>query len=602
MKNVIATQIFSTDVEASAAELLEQMTLAEKIGQMTQVEKNSISPADVTEYYIGSILSGGGGNPDPNTVQTWTEMVHAYQDAALKTRLKIPMLYGVDAVHGHNNVHGAVIFPHNIGLGATRDADLIERIAYATGTEILATGVPWTFAPALSVPQDIRWGRTYEGYSDDPQIVAELGQAYVRGLQKYRSDTVQAMGCAKHYVADGGTMWETTQYYPWLSEENWQAATPNFKIDQGDAQINEDILRTIHLAPYFDSVQEGVYTVMTSFSSWNGDKVHAHKYLITDVLKGEMNFMGFVVSDWGAIDQIDQAYYNCVVEAINAGLDMIMTPYDHKKFITTLTQAVEQGDVSMARIDDAVLRILRTKFAIGLFDYPYGDTSLTESFGNGDHRAIAREAASKSAVLLKNENDVLPLAKDIQQLVVVGQAADDIGLQCGGWSIEWQGKAGAITDGTSILDGIKALVSEQSAVIYNKDGEFANEDKFDIGLVVVSEIPYAEGFGDKADVNLSLDDIRLLEATAQHCEQVVVVLLSGRPLVINEQLNLMDAFVAAWLPGTEGHGIADVLFGEHPFTGKLSFHWPRNFAQIPLQALKDSDTTPQWVLGDGLTT
>ncbi len=601
MQNSINATLFTAEVERAVADLLSQMTLAEKIGQMTQVEKNSITPAEVAEYFIGSVLSGGGGNPTPNSPQTWTDMVQSFQQAALQTRLQIPIIYGVDAVHGHNNVHDAVMFPHNIGLGASRDAELVQKIGEITTKEMLATSVTWTFAPALSVPQDIRWGRTYEGFSDNPELVGELGLAYMRGVQKKYDDRPQAMACAKHFVADGGTTWGTTKYFPWLSEVNWQAATPNFKIDQGDAQFDEDSLRRIHLAPYWGVIQEGVFSVMVSFSSWNGHKLHSHKHLLTDVLKGEMDFMGFVVSDWGAIDQIDADFYSCVLQSINAGLDMIMTPFDFKRFIKTLTEAVEKGDVPMTRIDDAVSRILRTKFATGLFDYPYGKPEFMSDLGSAEHRALARTAASKSAVLLKNEDNLLPLAKDIESLVVVGQAADNIGYQCGGWSIEWQGLPGPITAGTTIWEGIQAQVADPSQLTYNKNGKFSADEQFKVGIVVFAEEPYAEGMGDKADLHLSAEDIALLKETAQHCEQVAVVLLSGRPLVINDQLDLMTAFVAAWLPGTEGNGVSDVLFGDKPFRGKLSFNWPRTLDQIPLSALQNSSEPPQWKFGDGLT-
>lgn len=595
-------QIFSGDVEQKVQSLIDQMTLAEKVGQMTQVEKNSVTPAEVTEYHIGSVLSGGGGNPAPNNVQTWAEMVRSFQDAALKTRLQIPMLYGSDAVHGHNNVHGAVIFPHNIGLGATRDPELVEKIGYITGTEALATGVPWTFAPALSVPQDIRWGRTFEGFSDNPELVSELGSAYMRGVQKPRNQHQIVLGSAKHFVADGGTTWGTTEYFPWLDDTNWQAATPNFKIDQGNAIMDEDTLRRTHLHPYFAVLAEGALCVMVSFSSWNGERLHAHKYLVTDVLKGEMGFAGFAISDWGAIDQITADFYECVVASINAGLDMIMTPFDHKRFIKTLISAVEKGDVSMARIDDAVARILKVKFAIGLFEHPHGNHALMSEVGNPEHRAVAQKAASKSAVLLKNENNILPLAKDIAELVVAGQAADNLGLQCGGWTIEWQGGSGAITEGTTLLEGIQCLVSDETQVIVKKDGQFSADEQFNVGIVVFSEEPYAEGLGDNADLLLSAEDITILEQTATHCDKVIVILLSGRPLIINDQLPLMDAFVAAWLPGSEGQGVADVLFGDKPFTGKLSFNWPSSLDQIPLSALHASNKDPQWVFGDGLST
>ncbi|MCI0712119.1 MAG: glycoside hydrolase family 3 protein [Chloroflexi bacterium] len=593
---------FSENIDTSVASLVEEMTLAEKVGQMTQVEKNSITPFEVAEYFIGSVLSGGGGNPTPNNPQMWADMVRAFQESALTTRLKIPLLYGTDAVHGHSNVKGAVIFPHNIALGATRDAALVEKIAYATGTELLAVGAHWTFAPALSVPQDIRWGRTYEGFSEDPMVVAQLGRAYVKGLQKKRDDDRWILGTAKHFVADGGTTWGTTRYMSWLSEVNWQAATPNWKIDQGNAVFDEETLRSVHLAPYRSAIDEGILSIMASFSSWNGDKLHGHKYLLTDVLKGECGFTGFLVSDWMAIDQLDPDFYTCVVTAINAGLDMIMVPYDFKRFVATLTEAVEKGDVSQSRIDDAVARILRVKLELGLFGQPFGNDALLDEVGSDEHRSLAREAVSKSAVLLKNEHQVLPLTKDISELVVIGPAADDIGLQCGGWTIEWQGGSGAITDGTSLLAGIQALVANAARVVYKRDGDFAKDERFTVGIAVIAETPYAEGAGDRADLVLSEEDITLLENARNHCDKLIVILISGRPIIVNMQLPLMDAFIAAWLPGTQGQGIADVLFGEKPFSGKLPFSWPRSLAQIPRKALDTDSEEPQWVLGYGLTT
>lgn len=596
------TSILSSDIDEQVDALLSQMTLAEKVGQMTQVEKNSITPDEVREYAIGSVLSGGGGNPTPNNTHSWAAMVRGFQEAALQSRLGIPILYGTDGVHGHSNVKGAVIFPHNIGIGATDDPELVEKIAYVTANELLATGSHWTFAPTVSVPQDIRWGRIYEGYSENTELVTKLGRAYVRGLQQVRNNNLRVMGSAKHFVADGGTQWGTTQYISWLSPVNWQAATPNFKIDQGDAIFDEDTLRNVHLYPYIEAIDEGVFSVMVSFSSWNGEKIHGHHYLITEVLKGELGFEGFVISDWMAINQIDPEFYNCVVQSINAGLDMVMVPYDYKQFVTTLTQAVQHGDISIERIDDAVQRILRVKLQIGLFENPHGDETLLDEVGSPEHRSIAREAVSKSIVLLKNENNLLPLSKDISEIVVVGHAADNIGLQCGGWSIDWQGGSGAITDGTTILEGIQNTVSDSTQLIINQNAEFTDNEKYAVGLVVLGEEPYAEGAGDKADLSLPSEDIAVLERTRQHCQHVIVILMSGRPLLITEQLPLMDAFIAAWLPGTEGQGVADVLFGDQPFSGKLSFSWLRDLNQVPLSALKASDEEPLWSFGDGLTT
>ncbi len=578
--------------------LLSQMTLTEKIGQMTQAEKNSIPPQDVTHYAIGSVLSGGGGNPIPNNPHTWTAMVRSFQDAALQTRLGIPLIYGVDAVHGHSNVKGAVIFPHNIGLGATRDAELVDKIAYITASELLAMGIPWNFAPAVSVPQDIRWGRTYEGFSDDTELVALLGQAYVRGLQRQRSDGLWVMATPKHFVGDGGTGWKTTQNIDWITQGNWQAATLDYKIDQGDTILDEDTLRKRHLYPYTSAIAEGALSIMVSFSSWNGDKLHGHRYLLSEVLKGELGFEGFLVSDWMAVDQLDADFYTCVVQAINAGLDMVMVPYDYKGFISTLTMAVQKGDVAQERIDDAVSRILRAKHELGLFERPFGDNNLLSQVGSVAHRNVAREAASKSCVLLKNEGHLLPLAKDIPQLLIAGPAADDIGLQCGGWSIDWQGGSGTTTDGTTILAGIRELISPSTEVHYNKAGEFSADVQVEVGIVVLGEEPYAEGVGDKGDLRLIPEDIGLLERVRQHCQHLIVILVSGRPLIITDQLPLMDALIAAWLPGTEGHGVADVLLADQPFSGKLSLRWPASMDQLPLS---ESDE-PLFPFGFGLET
>jgi beta-glucosidase len=406
----------AVDVDA----LVQEMTLAEKIGQMTQVEKNSIPLEDVTAYFIGSVLSGGGGNPQPNTPENWAKMVRAFQEAALKTRLGIPLIYGSDAVHGHSNMHGAVIFPHNVGLGATRDADLVRRIARITARELMAVNVHFNFAPAVSVPQDIRWGRTYEGFSEDTALVTELATAYMQGLQ---DEDPRVLASIKHYVADGGTAWGSTQRYEWIYG-NWQAPGDSYKIDQGDARIDEDTLRAVHLPPYRAAIEAGAQNVMVSFSSWQGVKMHAHKYLLTDVLKGEFGFQGFVISDWMAVSQISPDYATSVITSINAGLDMVMVPYDYKGFITTLTRAVEAGDVSIERIDDAVRRILRVKAWLGMFEQPFGREDLLPEVGSPEHRQVAREAVRKSLVLLKNEHNTLPLSKDAY-ILVAGKGADD---------------------------------------------------------------------------------------------------------------------------------------------------------------------------------
>ncbi|MBZ0292964.1 MAG: glycoside hydrolase family 3 protein [Anaerolineae bacterium] len=586
----------SLDIEERIEKLLAQMTLAEKIGQMTQVEKNSITPAQVTEYAIGSILSGGGGNPEPNNPSNWAAMVRDFAQAALETRLSIPLVYGVDAVHGHNNVHGAVIFPHNIGLGATRDAELVERIGRTTARELLATGVHWDFAPAVSVPQDIRWGRTYEGYSEQTALVSELALAYIRGLSAPGLGDAWVLPSVKHFVGDGGTTWGSSRREPWPATPNWQGPTDLYQVDQGDTQLDEATLRAVHLAPYAEAVEAGVLNIMVSFSSWNGLKMHAQRYLLTDVLKGELGFEGFLVSDWMALEQLGEDFYTCVVSTINAGLDMVMVPFDYKRFIRTLTEAVNKGDVSQERIDDAVCRILRAKFHLGLFEKPLTETAWIELVGSAEHRAIAREAVQKSLVLLKNDQGTLPITQDTASIFIAGQAADDIGLACGGWSINWLGGQGSITEGHTLLNGIEWQFED--GVTYHADADFNGKAK--LGIVVLAEPPYAEGMGDRADLALSAEQVTLVNRTRQHCDQLLLIIYSGRPLIIDAVVDQCDAIVAAWLPGTEAHAIAKVLAGEVPFTGKLAYNWPRTMEQVPLAALNASEEPPLYPFAYGL--
>jgi beta-glucosidase len=589
------------DIEDRVEELLSKMTLAEKVGQMTQVEKNSIKEEDITALFIGSILSGGGGSPTINTPESWAEMVNTFQEYALQTRLGIPLIYGVDAVHGHNNVKGAVVFPHNVGLGATRDPDLVERIARITALEMIATGTYWNFGPVVAVPQDIRWGRTYEGYSEDTELVSTLASAFIRGLQNVDGATdlsapTTVLATPKHFVGDGGTKWDSS-----VCRMMGQPC----KLDQGVTDVDEATLRAIHLPPYAAAVDAGAMSIMVSFSSWGGAKMHAQKYLLTDVLKGELGFQGFLISDWQAIDQIPGDYYGDIVTSINAGLDMIMVPCDYRAFINGLTQAVENGDVPTERIDDAVRRILTVKLQLGLFERPFADEDLLAQVGSDEHRELAREVVRKSLVLLKNEGDVLPLAKDTPLIFVAGSSADNVGTQCGGWTIEWQGRPGKITPGTTILGGIEATVSEGASVVYNQWGDFdhATDDDgnpliADVGIAVVGELPYAEGVGDRADLALSQADLAVIDKLRARSQTLVVILVSGRPMIVTEHLDQWDAFVAAWLPGTEGQGIADVLFGDYPFTGKLSYTWPRSMDQVPLSALGSGG--PLFPFGYGL--
>ncbi|MEJ2664380.1 MAG: glycoside hydrolase family 3 N-terminal domain-containing protein [Spirochaetia bacterium] len=586
----------SVGVDKRVENLLGQMTLAEKIGQMTQVARYAINPPnDITTMYIGSILSGGGDVPRPNTPEGWDAMMERFQGYALKTRLGIPLVYGADGVHGHNNLRGAVIFPQNIGLGAADDPDLMERIGRATAEEMAATGVYWNFAPVVAVPQDIRWGRTYEGYSENTKIVSRLAGAYIRGLQNNGTKGLGSPGTvlatAKHFIADGGTEWGTSIR---------QMEGKKFMLDQGVAKIDEATLRRVHLPPYIEAIKQGVECIMVSFSSWKDTKMHAQKYLLTDVLKGELGFKGFLISDWQAIDQISPDYYKCVVSSINAGLDMIMVPDAYEKFIKTLTSAVEKGDVPLSRIDDAVRRILRVKFKLGLFERPPAEKDLIPTIGSKEHRDLAREAVRKSLVLLKNQNKTLPLAKDSPLVLVAGRAADDIGIQCGGWTITWQGKPGAITDGTTILEGIRKTMSNPQAVTYDRDASAKINGKAAIGIAVVGELPYAEGVGDKADLNLSREDVELVKRMRSKCDKLVLIVVSGRPLIISRVIDLCDAVIAAWLPGTEGQGVADVVFGDFPFTGKLSYGWPGSMKQIPLGHRSEDNYKVMFPFGFGL--
>ncbi len=584
--------------DRQARELLARMSLDEKVGQMTQADQEQLQdPADISKYFLGSVLSGGSSDPKAgNTLQAWTDMYDGYQRNALQTRLRIPILYGVDAVHGHNNVLGAVIFPHNIGLGCTRNPELVEKIGRITAIEVRATGINWTFSPCVTVPRDERWGRTYEGFSEDPALSSELGEAEVRGLQgSSLSDPLSILACAKHYAGDGGTSAA-------MQERTWGGRTRSFlRLDQGDTRVDEPTFRKIHLFPYIASIKAGVGTIMPSYSSWNGVKCSGNAYLLTQVLKQELGFDGFLISDYRAIDQLDSDYKTAVEKAINAGMDMGMVPSKYREFTTYLKELVNEGRVPMSRIDDAVLRILRVKFAMGLMDpnrSPMADRSLQQSFGSAEHRQVAREAVRQSLVLLKNQGKVLPLSKTAARIHVSGKSADNIGNQCGGWTIDWQGKSGEVTTGgTTVLSAIKQSVAGVTQVTFSADGSGAAGA--DVGIAVIGETPYAEGFGDRADLALSDEDVQTVSNLKAAGIPVVVVLISGRPMIVDRVLDQADAFVAAWLPGTEGEGITDVLFGDYRPTGKLSFSWPRSMDQIPIN-VGDPDYNPLFPYGYGL--
>ena len=437
--------------DARVEDLLARMTLEEKIGQMTQVEKDSLKPGDITKYFIGSILSGGGGSPEENTPQGWYAMVEGFQKEALATRLQIPILYGVDAVHGHGNLLHATIFPHNIGLGAANNPELMEKIGRATAEEMLATGIPWNFAPVLAVVQDVRWGRTYEGYGEETGLVTSLGSSYLKGLQSLQENdhpvpgqTLFTLATPKHFIGDGATLWGSSR-------------TEDYKLDQGNMQVPEEVVRELFLLPYQSAVEAGALSVMASFSSWKGTKMHAQQYLLTKVLKDELDFHGFIVSDWQGMDQIyPDDYYASIVTSVNAGVDMNMVPYDYVTFIETMKQAVSNGDIPESRLDDAIRRILRAKFALGLFERPMPDPKYQATVRSRQHLQLARQAVRESLVLLKNEDDTLPLSKDTPVIFVAGQGANDIGLQSGGWTLEWQGKPGNDNEGMAVLGGIRS--------------------------------------------------------------------------------------------------------------------------------------------------
>ncbi len=586
-------------------ELMSRMNLDQKIGQMTQTERMVINPQQVKEYHIGSVLSGGGSVPGENQPNDWVEMNEAYWQASMEEdehHLAIPLIYGVDAIHGHNNVIGATIFPHNIGLGAANDPDLIERIAKITAKEILATGVEWTFAPTLAVAKNYKWGRTYESYSENPAIVESYADRFVRGLQGDLGDD-SVIACVKHWVGDGGTF---------------------NGIDQGDTRLSEKELSEIHIRPYLPALREGTLSLMVSFNSWNGEKCHGSSYLLKDVLKNELGFKGFIISDWDGIDYLSDDYSNAVEKSVNAGIDMFMVSEKWRDFIYHLRQHVQNGRVPMERIDDAVRRILYAKVKYELFEKPSPKKrkwSNHKSFGSKAHREVAREAVRKSLVLLKNEDKILPLNPG-KRILVAGRNANDCGHLCGGFTVAWQGLSdsgereylaynpfdygsvnaqshpGKIVGGTSIWEAIKKQSKNAQLSI---DGKGADQDKHDLAIVVIGEKPYAEGMGDirwdDSEIgetigkiegllkvlqpyghslilkHLHPEDLETIRRIREKNIPVVTVFVGGRPLVLNDELDQSNAFVSAWLPGSEGDGIADVLFGKSNFQGKLSFTW-----------------------------
>jgi beta-glucosidase len=596
-------------------DLLSRMTLAEKIGQMTQTERYQVynDPTPITTYALGSILSGGGSTPAENKPVAWADMVDRFQHAALATRLHIPLLYGIDSVHGDGNMLGATVFPHNIGLGASRDPALVRDVEHVTAEETRATGPQWVFAPCLCAARDDRWGRTYESFGEDPRLVKQMETAIdgFQGAPGQLSNPDRVLATAKHYAGDGDTTYGT--------------GSGNYPIDQGIAITSHaDFWRT-SLQQYVPAVQDHhVGAVMPSYSSvqWTDGgpgtpiKMHANRDLIQGTLKDQMGFGGFVISDWEGIHQIPGDWPTQVRTGVNAGIDMMMEPNKYKEFIATLTDEVNAGRVSMARIDDAVRRILTEKFELGLFEHPFTDRRNIGQVGSAAHHALARRAAAESQVLLKNEHHTLPINRH-RDVYVAGSNADNIGNQAGGWTLTWQGGSTNKIPGTTILDGIRADAGGH--VTYSQDAS-APIPHDAIGIVVVGETPYSEGFGDVGgpqwaydpgdngvprpvkDMQLSSADKQAVDKVCAAAKRCVVVVVSGRPLILDPtQLKHIDALVEAWLPGSEGTGVADPMFGVRPYTGKLPVTWPRSLAQEPIN-VGDPNYDPLFPYGYGLST
>lgn len=566
--------ITDATTESKIGDLLGRMTLKQKIGQLVQADIGSIQPADLETYPLGSLLVGGNGGPEGKeraTPAEWDKMVRSYRSVTMRPAengIAIPLIFGIDAVHGHNNIPGATLFPHNVGLGAARDPELLERIGQVTAAEVAGTGIEWTFAPTLAVPQDLRWGRAYEGYSSDPSIVAAYSKAMVRGLQGElqagrQLDPTKVASTAKHFVADGGT---------------------HRGQDQGDAQVSEAEIVSIHAAGYPPAIDAGALTVMASFSSWNGVKHHGNRSLLTDVLKDRMGFEGFIVGDWNGHGQIKGCKTTDCPQALMAGLDLYMAPDSWKGLFKNLLAQAEAGEIPMSRIDDAVRRILRVKYKLGLMNATPTNRTNTAVVGAPAHLAVAREAVSKSLVLLKNEFSVLPI-KPGAKVLVAGPGANSMAMQSGGWTIDWQGVEVTKADfpnGQTIWEGIAAAVGDAGGkATLSEGGSFSA--KPDVAIVVFGETPYAEFQGDIPHLDFQPKEAKalaLLEKLKSQGIPVVSVFLSGRPMFVSPEIDASDAFVAAWLPGSQAAGVADVLVAgsggksKRDFTGTLSFAWP----------------------------
>jgi beta-glucosidase len=608
------------------SDLLSRMTLEEKVGQMTQAERASLvdDPAQISSLALGSVLSGGGSVPTPNTPAAWADMVDGFQREALKSRLHIPIIYGVDSVHGHGNLNGATVFPHNIGLGATRDPGLVEDVEHVTADETRASGPQWAFAPCICAARDDRWGRTYESFGEDPDLVLRMESA-IDGFQgngaSDLADRDRVLATAKHYAGDGDTTYGT--------------GTGDYTIDQGITITNRQDFWNTSLRQYVPAIQQHhVGSVMPSYSSvdWTEDgtgnpiNMHGNQELITDVLKGQMHFDGLVISDYNGIDHIGTDFHDNVVAGVNAGIDLFMQPSNYTDFITTLVAAVNANEVPQGRIDDAVSRILAKKFELGLFEHPFTDRRDLDQIGSPRHRAVARRAVSESQVLLKNDDRTLPLkawgggkhgGEGKAPIYVAGSNSDNIGNQAGGWTLTWQGGSTNVIPGTTILGGIQQATKRQ--VVSSPDAS-APVPAGATGVVVVGETPYAEGYGDVGGpqwaydpgddnvprppqtMELNAADKAAVDKVCAAAASCTVLVVSGRPLIIDPaQLGEIDALVASWLPGSEGEGVADVLFGRRPFTGKLPVTWPKTIDQEPIN-VGDANYDPLFPYGFGLRT
>ncbi|MDF2986122.1 MAG: glycoside hydrolase family 3 domain protein [Eubacterium sp.] len=563
-------------IDHNITAFLENMTLEEKAGQMLQVERQSISPKDVRDFFIGSVFAAGGSSPDDNTIEGWHSMTDQFKGAATQTRLGIPLVFGTDAVHGNNNLKDTIIYPHNIGLGASGDSELIGKIASATALELKAAGIDWNFSPCVAVSNDIRWGRTYECFSENPDLVTIMAISYITTLQKNG-----IIACAKHYVADGAV--------------KFGSGDSGFLMDQGNADINQKELDDNYLAVYREAVNAGVKSIMISFSSINNEKNHGNKYLIQTRLKDDMDFKGIVVSDYDGIHQLKgHDTYDKIVLAVNAGIDVLMEASRWRECYEAIIKAAENGDIRMERINDAVTRILRVKMEMGKFGKQEGTIAGQYSLRNSVHKQIAEEAVAKSLVLLKNSNNVLPL-KNKKNIAIIGPASDNLGIQCGGWTKTWQGgqddKKGRWMSGTTVLDGFKELAGQYGTNIIT---DMSRLSQADVIVAVLGEYPYAEGKGDDGSLSLNKGTVldynqRTLEEAYSAKKPVVVILISGRPRIITDELNKWEGFVEAWLPGTEGSVIAKVLYGDLEFSARLPVTWPRTIIQLPITLNNQAD-------------